>query len=1492
MAAKTNRDFSKRRGKALSNPVSTGGGGSTFEARVQASRLLAMCLGTVFPGVEEGRIVELVFQSGIAGKNTDDLLCNVEDRYGERSCVLLQMKRGIAPQKSNKAFVDALQAAWLDFNRSDFNRGKDAIHIIYGMGDATAMKSPQKLSDWARYTVKSEGFLQKVNEPVYANKGDRTSFDLICSICETMSGQAIDAQGAHEFFKHLQFLASDHDSERGNDSASQLALIQSAVRDVEPQYVWGRLLAACLSANPNAGSFTFDNLHVLIGTDLVRRFAEYRSRQQLQKQPGSWVVGGSVQGDHGQTSGEAQRWMPIVRAAPRTVGDASTRDEVPQARAGSVNKLITGQLDGIHDLLKQARYRDAREAAERLSASLEEFDAHQLARWHQMRGTCVWHLEGGEAAAEDFLRAAGLFQDDDKFLAAGVRGRLLRGDFAGAIAAGEEALERFPGSLSVWLATTNSRIAQGISVTLDDLPPSIRGEADALQMLAWSHGKQGDKKGAARISMEALDAKDANFFTREQALALCLDLVAADGLTATFRMLNANDVAALTRCVQEFSPREARLWKVQSPPVVAAAVDNLAKAMILLGKADDALALIQESKGRGVDHLVVLRAQLEALCEVGRAADAIELGRPHIAQMSLDVVAAYAQIAAETNNLPVVDECLAQLQTRGADAKKLAESLAAMRLTVVASLNGAEALAEIDRIDWPTERRVVLLVACAQVLFNAKRVADARKCSLRALTQLASDASGGERYLVAQALLHTQQPDKAGTILESLVRPGTYSDLHAQLLFCFLRSGRLAKAKQLIDGFPIGWEAHRDARGLAIELAQRAGDWELLRLLVPAELHDAPRLIRSWLFKAMVAAHDTTQAVGMALADAPMDLVGSAQEAAQLARLELVHDQVQQGLRRLYRLRRMNMDSTDVAALHVLVLVTAERRQPQIEAPMAKVGAGTSVFLENAAGQELVFTLDPADLAGLPNTAEFLRSGTPEEAAILGKGIGEEVRVGHGADEQTIFRVKRICSAHLRLYELSRHAVGASVAPSPIAQVISVEGSAPSAGSVNLMVQQIRAANAFATSSLSTYEEIPLTLGGLAKRLARDVIDVICGWPPNGPSMKVSDGASARKSSIQHLRSHGGAYVVDAAALVELANLECLHMLQILPELLITAHSLELLQDKVNGLIPDGKLGTAYEIDGRLAISQVSPEQAARERRLLQRALDAAKAMCTVIPVYGTDESVQEVIKLGTIISDEELAVVRAALERRATLLALDSRLRGWAARLGVVGVCIPSILHFARETGRLNQRSFSISTMRMLCSNRSFVPVTALDLLLHAHQGTEWLKIGLEGFVRQILLPQTNLDSAVNVAAEYVHATVAAGPCHVGAILRVVEVLAEAFFRRSDAHSDLEEQLAQNFKIGSEVVAESEKYTELILSAVRNGRFAARMGERGELKDVRVLFCSSPPWLAFVQEGPNRNERNGGPQSVPMSPPTVPAAIPNGQQHTTEYDGTPHAIE
>ncbi|MEJ5030776.1 tetratricopeptide repeat protein [Comamonas sp. MYb69] len=1451
MKSSKSKHTGKPKAKRQSNPASTGGSGIAFENRVQATRLLAMCLGNGVPGAPDGRISALQFQARIHGHHTDDLVCHIEMNDGRQFRTLLQMKRTLSARANNKAFVECIEAAWTDFNSTNFVSGSDLIFFIYDTASASTMKGASTVCSWARYSASSSEFIMKVDAEGFSNTANRTALSTIKEILESYAKRAINDQELFEFVKHLHCLSHDLDGDNTSEIYNHLNSIRQALalvgEQANSQDIWSSLVMACISANGAAGTITFENLKLHIGEPLNGIFGAARS---LFTSP--YAVAPTARQSHNEIpanlSNELARLTNMVEMLAHR--QPTTQDHLPAARDESVNKLISQQLDGAHSRIKSLRYNDGLEDLLRLSDSHEQFDNHQKARWHLLIATCKWHVQGADAAAEDFLRAAELVKDEDKFAAAGVRGLLLQANAAEAALAGAKAMKAFPESVAVWQVTANARLNLGEKLSLEDVPAELRGDADVLQTLAWSRRREGDISGAVEIALQAVDSNTSSFFTRDTALSICLDHAIGGEICTALHIVNEEEKNNLNRCINEFSPRSERLWSVQSIDAVSTVAANLAIAHLLLAQPTVALNILHEARSHDVSSPHFMRIEIEALIAAGNRDEAMALGRANIDNMPIEALVVFGQLVGETGDMAALNHVIEAAELHHAEQTGLLQNLKGMRWTVLAKSDLPATLDAIRSSDWSSAHSIPELVAGAQVLWTNAFNDEAMEHLQRAVELLPNSNHQGEKYLVAHSLLVMRAYTQAAQIFEQIAPKDKHSQFHTDLLFCYLRTGRRAKAKELIDALPTGWELHADTRHLAMEIGQLAGDWELLAKLVPVEFNQAPTEIRSWLLRVMVAARTSPEDVSAALQNAPLELTGSTQEITQLASLELLHGHKEQAMRRLYVMRRNHLYSTETAAAHIMVLLANSEELPFMEEELNFVGPATSVTLTDKDGGNHVFTLDPTDIPPLPATQEFLKFNSTEASSISGLVVGAELSIREIHGETRVLTVTRICSAYRRLLELSHISLNTPLAPSPIAQVLTVHNEKTGEVDFSQLTHQLQLANEHTKKTIEIYSSAPITLGRLAILLGRDVIDVVRGWSSDGPAIQVSGGnPTERAQVIESLRTGGGTHLIDAVTLVELGQLECLSALETVSNLLVTSQTRDVLEAKLGAAQSERTMGRAFEEEGKLGFIEVTAEHRKREVQLLQTIVDAVHKYCRVVPVYGKDNIPPIVYQLEQVISAEEYSLILASVEHQSTLISLDARLRAIASVINIPGVWPQALMMHARDVGKISGMSYSLATIRQLIANRTFVSVAAEDLTAMAYQGTEWLKLGMSRFTKYIAFGDTEFNSALTVSVDFIQLLAYQGPCHFGALCKILERLVESLFRHKDAPVALPELILREVLQAISLDKNIDPYKIHLQKSILNGCIAAKNAEFAELTDVQVLMCSSPPWLAYAAQ-------------------------------------------
>jgi len=612
------------------------------------------------------------------------------------------------------------------------------------------------------------------------------------------------------------------------------------------------------------------------------------------------------------------------------------------------------------------------------------------------------------------------------------------------------------------------------------------------------------------------------------------------------------------------------------------------------------------------------------------------------------------------------------------------------------------------------------------------------------------------------------------------------------------------------------------------------------------------------------------------LKDAPLDLSGSIQEICQLASLELRHGHKEQAMQRLYVMRRNRLDTTESAAAHLMTTYTVTDELPFMKEEPTTVGPGTTVTLADKEGREQTFTLDPSGLPELPSTLEFLKAGSKEASIISGLVIGAELSVG----ENQVLTVRRICSAYRRLLELSHIALNSPLAPSPIARMMKLHSDESGKPDFTGLTRQLQQSNEHGKKTINSYSSSPITLGMLAKLLGRDVTDVVRGWPLDVPAIQVGGGnPEHREQAIENLKSRKGPYLIDSVSLVELGSLDCLDALMELPSLFVTSHTADILEGKLEEAKVERKMGTAFEHEGKLGFAEVTAEQRQQEIRFFQNILDLVHQHCKVVPAYGTDSLPPIVGQIEKVVSTEEFSLILTAVEYEATLISMDAKLRAIANFVGVSGVWPQVLLMYVRDLGKLSARSYSLATMRQLFANRTFISVTAEDLAFMAYQGTNWLKFGMSRFTKYLASPETEFYSVLRVSVNFIQRLAYQGPCHFGALCRILQLLSEGLFRHKDAPRDLVQRLLGGVIRALLIEKSSIEQKQLLHAAIHEGRQMAQTPNYGELKDVQVLMCSEVPLIAYVAETQDDKE----PQARLISP--TEGAQPDGDISPTSGD-------
>ncbi|WP_322997103.1 hypothetical protein [Castellaniella sp.] len=1089
--------------KKQSNPASTGGAGVHYEAKVQANYLWAMLSGSRTPLRPNSRVTCLRFQAKIHGYQTDDLVCDVVDSSGHKSKALIQVKRSLAALASDEKFKEAITAAWLDFQDSDkFMQERDRIVLVCDERLSPKIAGARALSSFAHTSGDACEFWRKATGAGFSSKANRQALEAVSTIIAEITSEPPSHAAQFAFWQHLFFVSHSIDDEASAEYSAVINSISWVLGNElagEPGLVWSSLVDKCLKFNSAAATVGLDNVGSHLPPRWIPVLEGYRERGISDLSSGVQPVG-FISNSPAPASSPSRFVHPAADAAlagnrPNFLFQFEGM-ELPTARDSSANKLITRQLDSISGKLKNCQYQTAFDDISIVGKDLQPFDNAQKARWYHQRGICHWHLGNAERAAADFLKAGEFDRDDEKIVSARIRGLVLQGNAGGAIEEASAALERFPESLPILLSMLHATIVQNAPIDPSLIPAIHRDETDVLQMLAWAAKQRGEPKAGIELAVRALDSKSVGFYTRNTTLTIVIEDIINSGGSLTHRILDDETAERLRKVLEAFEPLAEHLWSIQSPAVVADTAAYLGYGLLMLNRAEDALRLAHDANAYNLSCPNLLRVELEALSHLGRNQEYWEKASQYVEKLDDANLISIAQNAANSGRIEMVERIIER--ARAADPKLLT-MLAALRwLALVNSDEQAQAKEEVLGCELEKETDLYLLSMAVRILYEEKEKT-AAESALSRVEQLASQKGEAEHVLVADLLYDVRRYTDAFKYYEKALPRNQFSDWHVRLLRCYVKTGNRRKAKGLIEGFPAGWLKNDEARFLAVELGQTAGDWPFLERVAKAELERSPEQASSWILnlyvlvrvKPAVEVRDFLEAL-------PVELKGSIEQLAQLSVQEIRYGLHMSGMQRMYRLHRKHLNSVESAsAFFSMCLLNAGL--PHMEESLATVVPGTSVELKDKSGKAWRVTIDPAEIEGLPEGSEFFSSSSEYARLLFGATVGTQLTLPGPAGTRVEAEVISISSAYLRLLVLARNLATESL--SPAANMVSISMETRQDGSLDLgpILAQLQHGNAHAQKTFELYKTHQLTLGVFSRMMRKSPVDTIRSWGPELP---------------------------------------------------------------------------------------------------------------------------------------------------------------------------------------------------------------------------------------------------------------------------------------------------------------------------------------------------------------------------------------------------------
>ncbi|MBF8275273.1 MAG: hypothetical protein HW390_346 [Candidatus Brocadiaceae bacterium] len=266
--------------KQQSNPFSTGGGGGSFEVRVQAAFAVLMLTGGVAPCLPSWPIIKIKLQGKYAGFDTDDCIVFAQDTQTRRECKLLaQIKHAVSITEGDRRFSETILLAWKDFNNPNiFLEGTDAIALITGPLNSTDINHVRPLLEWARHCADADEFLSKVNTAKFSSENKQNKLSVFrYHLKSANSGADVEDDVLWRFLKSFHLIGYDLDAVTGSTLSLLHTLILQNTSNQQPDGVWSQIVTFIQDADKNAGTITLntipENIRSCFNTSLNRNWA-------------------------------------------------------------------------------------------------------------------------------------------------------------------------------------------------------------------------------------------------------------------------------------------------------------------------------------------------------------------------------------------------------------------------------------------------------------------------------------------------------------------------------------------------------------------------------------------------------------------------------------------------------------------------------------------------------------------------------------------------------------------------------------------------------------------------------------------------------------------------------------------------------------------------------------------------------------------------------------------------------------------------------------------------------------------------------------------------------------------------------------------------------------------------------------------------------------------------------------------------------------------
>lgn len=255
--------------KELSNPFSTGGGGTHFENNVQTAFTILMLADGFTPCFDALPIVKILLQGKYKGFNTDDMIVFAEDPITKKQNKLLtQIKHSISITNQSKLFGEVIKDAWEDFKNKDFDQN-DKIALITGPLSAIDTNHTRTLLEQAKYSENEHDFIVRIEKGKFTSNEQRSKLNVFKKHLKNANkGNEVTEKQLWNFLKVFHLIIYDLDI-KGVALSLLYTIINYYARN-EAESIWGQVNDQIQNISHNAGMIKKSTIRIEIRNKFIK----------------------------------------------------------------------------------------------------------------------------------------------------------------------------------------------------------------------------------------------------------------------------------------------------------------------------------------------------------------------------------------------------------------------------------------------------------------------------------------------------------------------------------------------------------------------------------------------------------------------------------------------------------------------------------------------------------------------------------------------------------------------------------------------------------------------------------------------------------------------------------------------------------------------------------------------------------------------------------------------------------------------------------------------------------------------------------------------------------------------------------------------------------------------------------------------------------------------------------------------------------------------